>query len=137
FDRSEQARIEVGNPLNNLILTGNYTLGSLGVTLRGQRFGQVTFFGTAPTNAFGSLDQTLSPKWVTDLSASYALSRYSLAIGADNLFDIYPDRADNKGNIVPTAENGGTANFGIFPYQGISPFGFNGRFVYAKLTIGL
>ncbi|MEO7181962.1 MAG: TonB-dependent receptor, partial [Gemmatimonadaceae bacterium] len=42
FDRSEQARIEVGNPLNNLILTGNYTLGSLGVTLRGQRFGQVT-----------------------------------------------------------------------------------------------
>ena len=135
FDRSEQARIEVGNPLNNLILSANYSLGKLGLLARTQRFGQVTSFGTAPTNAYGPLDQTFSPKWVSDASASYSLNRLSLSIGADNLLDVYPDRNNNNGSITP--ENGGTANFGIFPYAGITPFGFNGRFIYAKVGVGL
>jgi iron complex outermembrane receptor protein len=138
FDRIEQARIEVGNPLDNLILTGNYSLGGLGITARTQRYGQVTTLGTAPTNAFGPLDQTFGAKWVTDLSASYAIKRYSIAIGADNIFDVYPDRNNNNGNIATVAtENSGTSNYGIFPYAGISPFGFNGRFVYTKVTVGL
>jgi iron complex outermembrane recepter protein len=137
FDRVEQSRIEVGNPLNNLILSGNYSVGNLGLSARTQRYGQVTGLGTAPTNAYGPLDQTYSPRWVTDLSASFAVRQYQLAIGADNVFDVYPDRNNNNGNIAPTAENGGTANYGIFPYAGLSPFGFNGRFVYAKVTLGL
>jgi iron complex outermembrane receptor protein len=137
FDRVEQARIEVGNPLNNLILSGNYSLNKLGVMARTQRYGQVTSFGTAATNAYGPLDQTFSPKWVTDVSGSYEFRRVTLSIGADNVFDVYPDRNNNNGNIAPTAENGGTSNFGIFPYAGISPFGFNGRFIYAKVTTGL
>jgi iron complex outermembrane receptor protein len=137
FDRIEKARIEVGNPLNNLILSGNYSVGGLGVMARTQRYGQVTSVGATPTNAFGPLDQTFGPKWVTDLSASYAIKRYSVAVGADNIFDVYPDRNNSNGNIVSTAENGGTSNFGIFPYAGISPFGFNGRFVYTRVTVGL
>ena len=55
--------------------------------------------------------------------------------GADNVFDVYPDRNLNPGN--PTTSNGGISNFGIFPYNGISPFGFNGRFIYFKLGFGL
>jgi iron complex outermembrane recepter protein len=138
FDRVEQGRIEYGNPGTNLILTGNYSLGSLGLTVRGQRFGQVTSYGTTATNAYGPLDQTFSAKWITDVSASYSLlKRYTLAIGADNLFDVYPDRNNNNGNIVSTAENGGNSNFGVFPYNGISPFGFNGRFIYTRLSVGL
>ena len=138
FDRSEQARIEVGNPENNLILGAMYTLAKLGLNLRTQRYGQVTGLGTAPSNAFGPLDQTFSPKWITDVSASYIIGRANVSVGADNVFDIYPDRNNNNGNIATiAAENGGTSNFGIFPYNGISPFGFNGRFIYTKVTIGL
>ena len=138
FDRVEQSRIEVGNPENNLILGATYTLSGLGLNVRTQRYGQVTQLGTAPTNLYGPLDQTFSPKWITDVSASYTLGRASVSIGADNVFDIYPDRNNNNGNVSTlAAENGGTGNFGIFPYNGISPFGFNGRFVYTKLTLGL
>jgi iron complex outermembrane recepter protein len=140
FDRVEQARIEVGNPENNLILGAAYTLAKLGLNVRAQRYGQVTGFNsaTATSNAFGPLDQTFSPKWITDVSASYGFGRLSVSIGADNVFDVYPDRNINNGNIATIAtENGGTANFGIFPYAGISPFGFNGRFVYTKLSLGL
>ena len=137
FDRVEQARIELGNPLNNLILTANYTMNKFGLMGRTQRYGQVTSYGTTPTNAYGPLDQTFSPKWVTDVSASYGWRNLTASIGSDNVFDIYPDRNNNNGNIAPTAENGGTSNFGIFPYAGISPWGFNGRFIYAKLGVGL
>jgi iron complex outermembrane receptor protein len=137
FDRVEQARIEVGNPENNLILSGNFNYRGIGLVARTQRFGQVTSFGTTATNAFGPLDQTFSPKWITDLSGSYDFRRLTLTLGADNIFDVYPDRNNNNGSNNPTGENGGTSNFGIFPYAGISPFGFNGRFIYTRLAVGL
>ncbi|MEP6991505.1 MAG: TonB-dependent receptor [bacterium] len=134
FDRVEQVRIEQGNPENNLIFSGNYTLDKLGILLRSQRFGQVTSYGSTPTNAAGPLDQTFSPKWITDLSGSYGYQRFTITAGADNIFDVYPDRNNSNGSLTP--ENGGTSNYGIFPYAGISPFGFNGRFIYTRLAVG-
>ena len=135
FDRVEQGRIEQGNPENNLILSANYDVHGLGLMARTQRFGQVTSFGTTATNATGPLDQTFSPKWITDLSLSYGIRGATITVGADNIFDVYPDRNNNNGD--PLTGNGGTANFGVFPYAGISPFGFNGRFIYTKLAVGL
>jgi iron complex outermembrane receptor protein len=138
FDRVEQGRIEDGNPENNLILSGNFDFRGFGLIARSQRFGQVTSYGSTPTNAFGPLDQTFSPKWITDLGVSYGFRQLTLTIGADNVFDVYPDRNNNNGNIATVAtENGGTSNFGIFPYAGISPFGFNGRFIYTRVALGL
>jgi len=97
----------------------------------------VTSYGSAPTNAYGPLDQTYSAKWITDLSGSYTFGQLTLALGADNIFDVYPDRNNNNGSyLVPPGENGGSSNYGIFPYAGISPFGFNGRFIYTRLTVG-
>jgi iron complex outermembrane receptor protein len=142
FDRVEQGRIEEGNPENNLLLSALYNVGGVGLVARAQRFGQVTSYGTTPSNAFGPLDQIYAPKWITDLSGTYAFGRIALTLGADNIFDVYPDRNNNNGNLAlnapfTSAENGGTSNFGIFPYAGISPFGFNGRFIYARLAVGL
>ena len=102
----------------------------INVNARTQRYGEVTSYGTA---ANGSLDQTFSAKWITDLAWSQSLlRRYPLTLGVDNIADIYPDRNNNPGDYRTT--NGGNANFGIFPYSGITPFGFNGRFVYARVS---
>jgi iron complex outermembrane receptor protein len=135
FGRVERTRIEKGNPRDNAFASANYDVGGLGLTARVQRYGQVTVAGTTPTNATGTLDQTYGAKTLTDLSASYTLRRYTLTLGADNIFDVYPDRNLNPGD--PATGNGGISNFGIFPYAGISPFGFNGRFIYTKVSIGL
>ena len=130
FDRVERARIEVGQPQDNVYLSGVFNYNDLGFTLRTQRFGEVTSFGT-PTN--GSLDQTFSAKWITDVNVSYTFSgRFTLSAGVDNVFDVYPDE-NNQGDATTAGNN----NFGIFPYNQISPFGFNGAFYYGRVTVGL
>jgi iron complex outermembrane receptor protein len=135
FGRVERARIERGNPRDNLYVAAGYSLGALDFNARSQRYGEVSVAGATPVNPTGTLDQTYGAKWISDLSASYKFrSRYSLTVGADNVFDVYPDRNLNPGD--PATTNGGLSNFGTFPYSQISPFGFNGRFVYTRLSVG-
>ncbi|MBA3657039.1 MAG: TonB-dependent receptor [Gemmatimonadaceae bacterium] len=122
FDRVERGRIEVGQPHNNLSMTLDHTAKNLSGNIHVQRYGEVGFRGLIANSSF---DQTFSPKWISDVSLSYSLPRYArITIGADNVFDIYPDLQ------IP-----GNANAGIFPYNGISPFGFNGRFVYVRAKL--
>ena len=129
FDRVERARIEVGQPKDNVYFSGVFNYNDLGLTLRTQRFGTVTSFGT-PTN--GSLDQTFGARFITDVNASYIFGeRVTISAGVDNVFDVYPDE-NNQGNATTAGNN----NFGIFPYNQISPFGFNGAFYYGRVTFG-
>jgi iron complex outermembrane receptor protein len=136
MDRIERTRIEKGQPEDNFNLSGILTWKKWMFNYRTQRFGEVVEFG-APAD--GSLDQTYRAKWISDVSVGYTHNKQlSIIIGADNVWDVYPDRNNNDGPIAtnPNTTNGGNSNFGIFPYNGISPFGFNGRFAYVKLSWG-
>ncbi|MEP6494726.1 MAG: TonB-dependent receptor [bacterium] len=135
FGRVERARIEKGNPRDNFFVSTNYSMGALSLNARTQRYGEVSVAGLTATNATGTLDQTFGAKWISDLGVSFALRKYSITFGADNLFDVYPDRNLNPGD--PNGTNGGISNFGLFPYNAISPFGFNGRFIYTRISVGL
>ncbi len=137
FGRVERARIEEGQPRTNVLLSANWDLGRFGVVARTQRFGEVTSRNALTAAGVPSApDQTFGAKWITDLSASVRpLPRVTLAVGADNVFDVYPD--ENSDRRIASAVDSGNANFGIFPYSQFSPFGFNGRFVYLRATFGL
>jgi iron complex outermembrane receptor protein len=144
FGRVERGRLEVGQPRDNVLASASYDWRAVTLTARAQRFGAVTSLNAPPASNF-LLDQTFGAKWVSDVSASVRLARrLNVTVGADNLFDVYPDqnnevgdpRAGNAGVAGP-AGRAGNANFGIFPYNQISPFGFNGRFVYTRVSVGL
>ncbi len=121
FGRVEEGRLEVGQPKNNIVTSLDWSRKSWSALLRGQRFGEVISRGTA-TN--GSLDNTYEPTWITDISLSWQTPwKAKWTVGADNVLDKYPTQ-----NIA------GTDNSGIFPYGGITPFGYNGRFIYTRLT---
>ena len=124
FDRVERARIEEGQPRDNLHLALNHTAGPLGINLATARYGRVTSRGTAIN---GTADQTFNEKWITDIGLSYRFAgALTLMLGADNAFDVYPDR-----NIAPIS------NGGIFLYNQISPFGFNGAYYYVRARVGI
>jgi iron complex outermembrane receptor protein len=119
FGRVNVLTFEKGTPKNKLSANVNWKLGQWGATARATRYGESLTPGTT-----AALDFTLSAKTLVDLEARYALSsKMSLAIGADNVFDVYPDA------FPPALNTTGAAMFSNY-----SPFGRSGRFVYARAS---
>jgi iron complex outermembrane receptor protein len=121
FDRVERSRLEEGQPRTRLSLTTSYDVSRLGLSVNTSRYGKVVNrpSATSPAN-----DQVFSPKWITDLSVSYKLtSQFSLALSGTNIFDVYPDT-----NITPNQTRG------IYRYNGLTPFGFNGAYWSVRAT---
>jgi len=130
FGRTEVTRLEKGQPRNNFLFNAAYERKAFEITARTQRFGEVTV--EQPILNPQPPGQTFSAKWIADASVGYTfINRLKLTVGADNIFDVYPDENSDRGNGTTYS---GNSNFGIFPYNGISPFGFNGRFYYARLA---
>ncbi len=129
FDRTQVGLLEHGQPKNNINLTANLTMGAFGLNLHNQRFGEVWQFNLDPS---GALDQEFSAKWVTDLDVSYKLmNRIRVALGANNVFDVYPDEWKDWNAGVA----GALTTNGIYRYPGLtSPWGMNGRTVYVRLS---
>ncbi len=120
FSRVERGRIEKGQPRNNFVFSATHEVSKFTLSARTQRFGEVTTYGTTAAN-----DQTFSAKWITDASLGLALrENVRFTFGADNLFDVYPDKT--------IAVN---SNNGIFPVPAGAPFGINGRFAYARMNV--
>ncbi len=118
IDRTEIGRIEDGFPNTKLLLSGTWSLDAWDFSLAATRYGSVT---TRPANAAN--DQTYGAKWLLDASAAYKLDNWTFTLGADNLLNEYPDE-----NSFANSTNG------QFPYSNLSPFGFNGAFVYGKVA---
>jgi iron complex outermembrane recepter protein len=143
FGRQESLRFTRGQPKDKIVLSADGDIGALGFTLRSTRYGRVLSPGAvaplapnqASLTALGPDDVALSPKWITDIELRYdVLENVSLAIGADNVFDVYPDR-------LPFGPRPASAGGGFYPqnnqynaYSVFSPFGFNGRFLYGRVA---
>ena len=110
------------------------------MTARTTRYGKVVAPGAAAPLApnqtslteFGPDDIFLGAKWITDLEARWKPGRFEVAVGANNLFDVYPDRSPfgprpaSIGGFYPVNQE--FIAFSIF-----SPFGFNGRYLYGRV----
>ena len=125
FPEDSRVYLEEAVPRTKINLTNNYTVGKLNIFLRNVFFGNVTEATPTVEN-----QQVFSEKLVTDLSLGYAFSQsLTLTIGANNLFDIYPDRAEEAfGN-----RSGGRFDWSRRAQQ----FGIAGRFLFARLSVTL
>ncbi len=119
FDRINRLSLEQGQPKNKFSANMGWAMGAWGGTLRATRYGEVLTPGTT-----AALDFVMSPKTVVDVEGRYAFNKHlSLAFGADDVFDVYPDA-------YPTTLN----TTGNAPFSNYAPFGRSGRFVYGRLT---
>jgi len=120
FDRINVLTFEEGTPKTKFSLSTSWTLARFGATLRATRYGEVLDPGTT-----AATDATLGPKTVVDLEGRVnVLDNFSVALGAENLFDEYPDAYAISRN---TTGNG--------PYSNYAPFGRSGRFLYARASL--
>lgn len=143
FGRVEGLRFTHGQPRDKIVFSADGDIGAFGITARTTRYGKVVSPGAASPlapnaaslTAFGPDDIFLKAKWITDLEFRYqAFGGLELAVGANNLFDVYPTRSPFGAR--PAAIGGVyPANQEYIPYSIFSPFGFNGRFVYGRVSL--
>jgi iron complex outermembrane receptor protein len=120
FDRLNVKAFEEGNPENKFTAGVNWTLDRFGATVRAIRYGE----SLTPANTV-ALDFVNEPATLVDVEARFDVTEsVQLALGADNVFDEYPDP-------LPTALN----TTGNAPFSNYSPFGRSGRFVYGRVGV--
>ncbi|WP_205509730.1 TonB-dependent receptor [Longitalea arenae] len=133
FDRAEQSRVELANPKNKLTVSANYQLKKWGAMARVTRFGAVSSWNLDPR-----LDETYEAKWVTDASISYSIiPQLRVTIGANNLFDVYPDKLKwfQVANGDKTNTFYSNTSDGRFVYsRNATQFGMNGGYYYISLS---
>jgi iron complex outermembrane receptor protein len=109
-------------------LSASLQAGPVSLSLRGARYGEVLVPDNDPAAQY-----YLSPEYTVGGEIGYSAfdDQVDIAVGARNLFDNYPDLPPSLSTDSP-----GTFDI-ILPYNRASPIGFNGRFVYSRLTITL
>jgi iron complex outermembrane receptor protein len=127
FGRQNSIQLTNGQPRDKINFGIDWDLGILSTTFRGNRYGEVTSPGVDAAR-----DQVFGSEWVFDLELRARPSdAIEIAVGANNLFDQYPDRP--RAGVV-NGQNYGLNSF-FLAYSSFSPFGFNGRFVYGRVSL--
>lgn len=115
--RQEAGLITVGSPHNKSFLGASWSRDGWALRAQLTRYGAFTFVVPALPG-----DQTYAARTLTDISASYHLGGWTVTLGANNLFNVYPERSSSYNDF-----------YGLLPYPEGSPFGFSGRYAYANL----
>ena len=138
-------------PRSKLSLINTLTVGRLEIFLRHTYFGTVNDPNTADVNGNGIIESATingqliaveHPKYdgrtITDFSLGYDFNKkFRLTIGANNVFDLYPDK-NLKTQVLNNNSVVDLSNNNQFEFsRNVSQFGFNGRFIFARLNLSL
>jgi iron complex outermembrane receptor protein len=155
FDLTQQLRFSDSLPRDKITLDLNYARGPFTFSVTNTRYGRVAtvaLLNRTPAQVAALVqgyDVRLVPstgsaansdivhrfgaKILTDIDVGWQATRaLKLSVGAQNVFDIYPDQ--NIASTVSSVAVGtnGADNAGTQPYNAVSPFGFNGRSVFMR-----
>ncbi|HEY4618904.1 MAG TPA: TonB-dependent receptor [Flavobacterium sp.] len=161
YSETSRVYLQEAVPRVKANLTNSLTVNKFDFFLRNVYFGKVTDPNTVDVNGDGRIEGAIvngqvieieHPIWgakvITDLSVGYNFTKSAkIVIGANNLFDIYPDANFGPTTAVrPRLVNGAIdytntpstvdlSNSNQFTYsRNVSQFGQNGRFLFARLS---
>jgi iron complex outermembrane receptor protein len=121
FDRQSTLRYERGTPLDKVVTSAHYVFSPRwSVLVREDWYGSVWSAGTT-----AATDQVLGSKFLTDVELAFNYNKnLSVAVGANNVFNVYPDKFNAANNTS-----------GLAQYSSFSPFGFDGGFYYGRVNL--
>lgn len=160
FSEASRIYLESAVPRSKLALINTLSLKKLEFFLRHTYFGTVYDPNTADVNGNGLVEGAMvngqfiaveHPKFggrtITDFSVGYEISKaFRITVGANNIFDIYPDKNLKTQTAANPLSAGGygtpgtidLSNNNQFEYsRNVSQFGFNGRFIFARINVTL
>jgi len=111
----EYRRFTCAQPEDNLRLMADWRKGVFDVLVRSSRFGDYC--------SIEAIDQIYSAEWVTDVEFTYQFQSALFGFGIQNIGNAFPDQ-----NLPPVSNRGGRT----FPRN--APFGFNGRYLYGRVS---
>ncbi len=121
FDRVNVLTLEEGTPSEKYSFNLNWSLDAFAATARATYYGEVLDPGTT-----ANLDFYLDGQALVDLEARWDVTdRIQLGIGAENVFDEYPDAFPVARNVT-----------GNTPFTNYAPYGRSGRYWYGRLRMG-
>ena len=120
FGRSSQGILTKATPRTKFLFGGDWAIAGFNVHGDLTRYGTVTRVNSDPTT-----DQVFSARWLLNTSLGYAIDAWNFTLGVDNVTNQYPSRVK--------ANNTGEDFASGLQYSALSPFGFNGRYYYAKV----
>jgi iron complex outermembrane receptor protein len=124
FDREERNRLEDALPRVKGSLAARFAKNKFSGLVRGNYFGSIEYKPTDSAN-----DETFDAKAIFDLDLGYELAPgLHGSIGANNLFNTYPDQHTVAGN---------RSNERFVFSRRVSQFGSNGGFYYARVRLDL
>jgi iron complex outermembrane receptor protein len=119
FARNRLLTMTEGTPGEKVAGTVDWSLRDFGATARVTYYGDVNQPGTTE-----AADGHTGSHAITDLELRYTPKLLpQLAIGVQNLFDVYPNKTL------------GNAPSGLVGFPFYSPFGFNGRYLYGRVSV--
>ena len=121
YGRASQGLLTESTPRTKFLFSGMWSLDNWNLFAGWTRYGSVTRVGNTSAG-----DQTFGARWLLDTSVSYTLKHWNFAFGANNVTNQYPARV--------TANNTFDYYHNELPYSPLSPFGFNGRYLFGNVT---
>ncbi len=130
FTELDRSIIEEWQPKSRAALSALYRVGKFAALASVQRYGRYRI-------TEGSRKQSYDAEFITDIQLSYELGPGIFKLGADNVFDVEPDKDKisraRAGTIVDAEGNTIVDSDGVFTYsRRAAPFGFNGGFYYTS-----
>lgn len=123
FNQVNQDYLTMTTPKNKLLVTADWSHGKWRAMVRETRYGSFV----TPSTVTGAYSPQ-GNKYLTDAEVSYYFTdNLKVSLGAQNIFNRYPDRTNSK-NFSAATFNGAQI------YNASSPFGLSGGNYYATLS---
>ena len=135
IDARQRQYLEDRLPKRVTAISAEYVLGRASVLARARDYGSWTEPLDPTTDATGRLiyNQTFGEEVFFDLAASYGFTKnFKLTLGAENIFNNYPDRAKFPNTADAAAAGATPSNGRIFPSQ--RPYESDGARYYGRLN---
>jgi len=130
YDKTAIADLEDAFPKYRVVLGASWSLEKFSATLRESVYGEASTLESRDGGTYYENKIGVTP--ITDLEVAYAFTdAIKLTVGANNLFNEYPDK---KNSTLLQDYRSHNDNSAVAIYPSFSPFGINGGYYYGKLS---